>query len=97
MTLKGRKRLVLVPRETPLSSIHLENMVEITKAGAVVFGPAISFYTGPKGIHETVMQSVGRRIDLSDLGIEEHEVCEGRWDGFDGGIEGNLSRIRYCR
>jgi 4-hydroxy-3-polyprenylbenzoate decarboxylase len=83
VTLKERRRLVLVARETPLSSIYLENMLEVTKAGAVLFPPVMAFYTRPKSVHEMVTQSVKRMIDLLDLNVEEHEACDGRWNGFD--------------
>lgn len=49
VTLKERRRLVLAARETRLSSIPLENMLEVTKAGAVIFPPVMAFYTRPKG------------------------------------------------
>lgn len=83
VTLKERRRLVLVARETPLSSIHLENMLEVTKAGAVVFPPVMAFYTRPKMIQELVDQSVRRMVDLLDLGLQENDGDEGSWTGFD--------------
>jgi phenylacrylic acid decarboxylase len=83
VTLKERRRLVLVARETPLSSIHLENMLELTRAGAVVFPPVMAFYTRPKDIDEMVEQSVTRMIDLLDLGLEKHTEQGERWTGFD--------------
>lgn len=83
VSLKERRRLVLVARETPLSSIHLENMLEVTRAGAVVFPPVMAFYTRPKSIDQLVDQSVKRMVDMLDLGIKEHEREEGRWAGFD--------------
>jgi 4-hydroxy-3-polyprenylbenzoate decarboxylase len=80
VTLKERRRLVLVARETPLSTIHLENMLEATRAGAVVFPPVMAFYTRPKNIDEMVHQSVRRMVDALGLDLGEHED---RWDGFD--------------
>jgi 4-hydroxy-3-polyprenylbenzoate decarboxylase len=80
VTLKERRRLVLVARETPLSTIHLENMLEATRAGAVVFPPVMTFYTRPKNIGEMVQQSVKRMVDALGLNLGEHED---RWDGFD--------------
>ncbi|PSN61942.1 Phenylacrylic acid decarboxylase [Corynespora cassiicola Philippines] len=62
VTLKERRKLVLVARETPLSSIHLENMLEVTRAGAVVFPPIMAFYTRPESINDMIMQSVVRTI-----------------------------------
>ncbi|WAO87446.1 3-octaprenyl-4-hydroxybenzoate carboxy-lyase UbiX [Fusarium falciforme] len=84
VTLKERRRLVLVARETPLSSIHLENMLEVTKASAVVFPPVMAFYTRPKSIQDMVDQSVMRMIDLLDLNLVGGNNDEGvRWAGFD--------------
>ncbi|KAL2813856.1 Phenylacrylic acid decarboxylase [Aspergillus granulosus] len=82
VTLKERRRLVLVARETPLSSIHLENMLQLTHAGAVLFPPVMAFYTRPKNIQEMVEQSVTRMIDLLDLGFEKHSEHGERWTGF---------------
>jgi polyprenyl P-hydroxybenzoate/phenylacrylic acid decarboxylase-like protein len=84
VTLKERRRLVLVARETPLSSIHLENMLELTKANAVVFPPVMAFYTRPNSIQDMVDQSVLRMIDLLDLNLVGEEDEDGaRWAGFD--------------
>jgi 4-hydroxy-3-polyprenylbenzoate decarboxylase len=87
VTLKERRRLVLVARETPLSSIHLENMLEVTKVGAVIFPPVMAFYMRPKGVEDLVEQSVRRMVDLLDLGIDETDAegdeDEGRWKGFE--------------
>lgn len=88
VTLKERRRLVLVARETPLSSIHLENMLELTKASAVMFPPVMAFYTQPKSIQDMVDQSVMRMIDLLDLDLVSEEDEEGgRWAGFDWGVK----------
>lgn len=83
VTLKERRKLVLVARETPLSSIHLENMLEVTKAGAIVFPPVMAFYTRPKGIADMVTQSVMRMVDCLDLAIKDNDHEDGRWGGFD--------------
>jgi 4-hydroxy-3-polyprenylbenzoate decarboxylase len=83
VTLKEKRRLVLVARETPLSSIHLENMLGVTNAGAVIFPPVMAFYIRPKGIWYLAGQSVKRMIDLLDLRLDEHETDEGRRGGFD--------------
>jgi flavin prenyltransferase len=85
VTLKERRKLVLVARETPLSSIHLENMLEVTRAGATVFPPVMAFYTRPPDVQSMVDQSVLRMIDALDLDldVDEHENAAGRWTGFD--------------
>jgi polyprenyl P-hydroxybenzoate/phenylacrylic acid decarboxylase-like protein len=83
VTLKERRRLVLVARETPLSSIHLENMLDVTETGAVVLPRVMAFYTRPRGIRDLVDQSVKRMIDILDLGLDEHDGGEGRWSGFE--------------
>lgn len=68
--LKERRPLVLVPRETPYSAIHLENMLRLTRAGAVVLPASPGFYHRPKGIGELVDFIVGRV--LSQLGLPHH-------------------------
>ena len=76
--LKERKRLVLRVRETPLSPIHLQNMVEVTRAGAIVVPPVLGFYTKPESIDEALDQMVGRVLDLFDLDTGDFE----RWSGI---------------
>ncbi|KAK4032320.1 flavoprotein [Parachaetomium inaequale] len=84
VSLKERRRLVLVARETPLADAHLDNMLAVTRAGAIVFPPVMAFYTRPGTVAEMVDQSVGRMVDLLDLGIEEHDEDGAlRWEGFD--------------
>jgi 4-hydroxy-3-polyprenylbenzoate decarboxylase len=61
--LKERRPLVLVPRETPLSTIHLENMLRLSRAGAVIVPPAPGFYTRPQSIADLVDFVVGRVLD----------------------------------
>ncbi len=68
VTLKERRPLVLVPRETPLSAIHLENMLRLTRAGAVILPAAPGFYHRPKSIAELVDFIVARVLD--QLGVE---------------------------
>lgn len=66
--LKERKQLILVPRETPYSLVHLDNMRLLTLAGAVIFPASPSFYSGPKTLEEAVDTVVARILD--HLGIE---------------------------
>jgi 4-hydroxy-3-polyprenylbenzoate decarboxylase len=68
VTLKERRRLVLVPRETPLSVIHLENMLRVTRAGATVIPASPGFYAKPQGIQDLVDFVVARVLD--HLGVE---------------------------
>jgi len=68
VTLKERRKLVLVPRETPLSLVHLRNMALAAEAGAVVMPAAPGFYQRPKGIGELVDFIVQRIVD--QLGLE---------------------------
>ena len=75
VALKERRRLVLVTRETPLSAIHLENMLRVTRAGAVVLPATPGFYHKPTGIDELVTFVVARVLD--QLGVE-HELAR-RW------------------
>lgn len=77
VTLKEGRRLVLVPRETPLSLIHLRNMVTVTEAGAVVLPPTPAFYHNPKSVDELLAQTVGKVLD--QFGIV-HSLFE-RWRG----------------
>ena len=58
---------MLVPRETPLSSIHLENMTRLAHAGAVILPPAPGFYTRPKSVEDLVDFVVARVLDHLDV------------------------------
>jgi 4-hydroxy-3-polyprenylbenzoate decarboxylase len=73
--LKERRPLVLVPREAPYSSIHLENMLQVTRAGAIVLPASPSFYARPASL-EDAMDSVLARV-LDQLRIE-HDLGR-RW------------------
>ncbi len=77
VTLKEGRRLILVPRETPLSAIHLGNMLRLTRAGAVVMPASPGFYHRPKQISDLVDFVVARMLD--HLGVEQQLVK--RWDG----------------
>jgi len=68
--LKERRKLILCTRETPLSRIHIENMLRVTEAGAIVMPPVPAFYTRPQTIEEVVTQSVGRVLDHLGLPIK---------------------------
>ncbi|OMC22921.1 UbiX family flavin prenyltransferase [Mycobacterium colombiense] len=75
VTLKERRKLVLVAREAPLSEIHLENMHYLARAGAVIFPPTVAYYARPSSVDEVTDYVVGRVID--QLGIE-HSLIK-RW------------------
>lgn len=68
VVLKERRQLVVVPRETPYSDIHLENMLRLTRAGAIVLPASPGFYHRPKQISELVDFVVGRILD--HVGVE---------------------------
>lgn len=76
VTLKERRRLLLVPRETPLSAIHLANMLRLARAGAVIMPAAPGFYHRPQGIDDLVSFMVGRILD--HLGVEN--TVSQRWN-----------------
>lgn len=79
VTLKERRSLVLVPRETPLNLAHLRNMESVTEMGGVIFPPLPAFYGREKTLIEMIDESVGRI--LSFFGIEIEGLVE-PWGGL---------------
>lgn len=77
VTLKERRRLVLSVRETPLNDIHLRNMLEVSRAGAIISPPVVGFYTRPSSVEDILNQMVGRLLDLFGLDAGNFE----RWAG----------------
>ena len=77
VTLKERRRLILVPRETPLSLVHLRNLTAVTEAGAMVVPAAPGFYHRPTRIEELVDFLVQRILDQLGLDI----TIARRWEG----------------
>ena len=78
VTLKERRRLVLVPRETPLSEIHLDNMLALARMGASIVPPMPAFYNQPASLDDIVGHIVTRIMD--QLGIESSTAT--RWNGM---------------
>lgn len=68
--LKERRKLIIVPRETPYNLIHIENMRQITLAGGIVCPATPSFYSKPATIDELAMTVVDRVLDLAGFGID---------------------------
>src|SRR5437764_7941140 len=62
--LKERRRLVLMPRETPLNLAHIRNMAAVTEMGGIIFPPLPAFYAAPKTIAEMVAYTTARVLDL---------------------------------
>jgi flavin prenyltransferase len=79
VVLKERRRLVLMVRETPLSEIHLENMLRVARMGVTVMPPVPSFYNHPETIDEMVEYTVARTLD--QLQIPARWADPDRWDG----------------
>ena len=79
VTLKDRRPLVLLPRETPLHIGHLCMMVQATEMGAIILPPMPAFYHRPQSINELVDQTVNRVLDVLDIELKE-ELFE-RWKG----------------
>ena len=67
VTLKERRRLVLMARETPLTESHLNNMLAVTRMGGIIAPPVPAFYARPESIEAMVDQTLGRVLDLFDL------------------------------
>lgn len=80
VTLKERRTLILVPRETPLSLIHLRNLVQVTEAGATVIPAAPGFYHRPAKVADLVDFIVQRVLDQLGLDL----AIARRWDGEPG-------------
>ena len=77
VVLKERRRLVLLVREAPLSDIHLENMLKLSRMGVVISPPVPAFYHHPRTIDDLVNHTVQRVLDLFDIHLDLSE----RWHG----------------
>lgn len=76
VVLKERRKLVLAVRESPLSEIHLENMLKLSRMGVVISPPLPAFYTRPQSIEDLVDYSVSRLLDQIGIHLEVN-----RWSG----------------
>lgn len=77
VTLKERRRLIVVPRETPISAIHLENLLRLARAGVVVLPASPGFYNAPTRVDDLVDFIVARILDQAGV---EHQIGR-RWSG----------------
>jgi flavin prenyltransferase len=78
VTLKERRKLVLMVRETPLHLGHLKNMERLAEMSAVILPPMPAFYHNPQTVQDIIDQTVGKMLDLFDI---EHHLFR-RWSGL---------------
>lgn len=78
VVLKEGRKLVVVTRESPLHAIHLENMLKLTRLGAVIFPPVPAFYNAPQNIDDLVNHIAGRVLDQFSIHLDAVK----RWDGI---------------
>lgn len=78
VTLKERRRLLLMPRETPLNLAHIRNMAAVTEMGGIIFPPMPAFYGKSKTLEELIDESVGRVLGL--FGIDDVQLFQ-PWEG----------------
>lgn len=79
VVLKDRRRLVLVPRETPLHLGHLRALTQVTEMGAIIAPPMPAFYHRPKTLDDVINQTVNRVLDLLDIALPQ-DLFQ-RWQG----------------
>ena len=79
VVLKDRRRLIIVPRETPLHLGHLRLMTQVVEMGAILAPPLPAFYHRPQTIDDIVNQTVNRVLDLLDIDLQEDLF--NRWQG----------------
>lgn len=77
VTLKERRRLVLMARETPLNLAHLRNMTSVTEMGGIIFPPVPAFYNKPDSIDQMIADLSSRAIDLMQLGTPTAQAWAG--------------------
>jgi 4-hydroxy-3-polyprenylbenzoate decarboxylase len=76
VVLKERRRLILMTRDTPLSLVHIRNMLAVTEAGGIVVPASPSFYSRPQSIEELASTVVDRILDLAGLDIDTYRWSE---------------------
>ena len=88
VVLKERRKLVLMVRESPLSDIHLENMLKLSRMGAVVVPPVPAFYNHPNSVDSVINHIVMRVLDQFNV----HTQASTRWDGELGNLRASDSK-----
>ena len=78
VALKEKRKLLICLRETPLHSIHLDNMKKLSDAGAIIFPPVPAFYFKPQSLDEMVEHTVGRILNMFDI----HSNFTKQWQGL---------------
>jgi flavin prenyltransferase len=81
VTLKERRKLVLLVREAPLSDIHLENMLKLSRMGVVIMPPVPAFYNKPQSLEEMIDHVAMRALDQFGIHLDPMR----RWDGMEKG------------
>lgn len=77
VTLKERRKLVLMVRESPLHLGHMESMLKLTKMGAIIAPPVPAFYTKPESLNDMINHSVGKVLDLFDIKLPNFKEWQG--------------------
>jgi 4-hydroxy-3-polyprenylbenzoate decarboxylase len=88
VTIKEGRKLVIVPRETPLSQIHLSNMLKLAKIGVTILPAMPGFYHRPKTVNDLVLHIVGKALDQFDI---QNEVFK-RWESTSNNTESREQR-----
>ena len=76
--MKEHRKLVLVARETPLSTVHLRNLYEASKLGAIVLPPMLTYYNGPRSLADCTRHTVNRILSQFDLDEGSYQ-----WEGME--------------